>query len=347
MHRIKRLLLPVLPSQTLTRPGLLALAAVAVLGGGVHWTPLEAAPPAPPAPPVEAVPAPAPAAAPAVPVMALAAVHAAPSVDLPSPRAALEVPAAPAVPAPAPKVAAPRGEAPPPVPRAAFRGQGVFIPAHAEMAVIQGNASQNRSFSFEIPPHSRIGLDVKAAGEIPRSTYRLEVVRQHGPRGFNERAFNNTSDRAVIVEVEVVASRKANDGPGLSLDQIEAGRFTIQVTRTWDPAAQDPRTGAAPFPEGGLDALPEVAIADLPVAYRPAKPTYPPDALAAGTEGAVTLRVAVGKDGFPLHVESAGGTPSFRAAAEAFAWRWVFFPPRVGKENKAVRIVFGVNFKLK
>ncbi len=90
-----------------------------------------------------------------------------------------------------------------------------------------------------------------------------------------------------------------------------------------------------------------MAIADLPVAYRPAKPTYPPDALAAGTEGAVTLRVAVGKDGFPLHVESAGGTPSFRAAAEAFAWRWVFFPPRVGKENKAVRIVFGVNFKLK
>lgn len=344
MHRIKRLLLPMLPAQTLTRPGLLALAAVAVLGGGVHWTPLEAAPPPPPAPPVEAVPAPVPARV--VPVAAVAALHAAPSVDLPEPRALLAVPPAPAVPAPAAPVAAPRREVASPAPHSPFRAWGVFIPAHAAMATIQGNAGRNRAFSFEVPAHARLGLDVKASGEIPRSKYRLEVVRQDGPRGFNERAFNNTSGHAVIVDVEVLPSRKANDGPGLSQDPVEAGPFTLQVTRTWDPAAQDPRAKAAPFPKGGLEALPEVAFADLQVDYRPEKPTYPPEALAAKAEAAVTLRVAVGRDGIPLYVESEGGAPEFRAAAEAFAWRWVFFPPKVGKENRAVRVSFGVNFKL-
>jgi len=233
-----------------------------------------------------------------------------------------------------------------PAPHSPFRFNGVFIPAHAAMATIQGNASRNRFFSFEIPANARLGLDVKAAGEIPRSKYRLEVVRPDGPRGFNERAFNNTSGHAVIVDVEVLPSRKANDGPGLSQDAIEAGPFTLQVTRTWDPAAQDPRAKAAPFPKGGLEALPEVAFADLQVDYRPEKPTYPPEALAAKAEAAVTLRVAVGRDGIPLYVESEGGAPEFRAAAEAFAWRWVFFPPKVGKENRAVRVSFGVNFKL-
>ncbi len=343
MHRIKRLLMPVLPAQTLTRPGLLALAAVTVLGGGVHWTPLEAAPPAPPAPPVEAAPESAPVSE--VPAGTLAALHAAPSVDLPTPRADLEVPQQPAAPIPAAPAAASRVEVTSPAPHSPFRFKGVFIPAHAAMATIQGNASRNRAFSFEIPPHSRLGLDIKAAGDVPRSMYRLEVVRQNGPRGFNERAFNNGSDVPALVDLEVVPYHKANDGLGDS-GPLEAGSFTLTVTRSWNPAAQDPRAKAAPFPPEALGTLPEVAFADLQVAYRPERPAYPVEALSAKAEAAVKLEVAVGRDGVPLFVKSEGGTPDFRAAAEAFAWRWVFFPPRVGQENRDVRVTFSINFKL-
>jgi TonB family protein len=225
------------------------------------------------------------------------------------------------------------------------RLSSVLIPAHAAMATIQGHSATSPYISFEIPPRSRLKLEAKPAGTLPQSVYRIEVLRKNGPVGFLERALNNTTDQPVIVDLIVIAHTKHNDGlRGGSPETVEQGPFTLDVTRSWDPAGQDPRARAqAP---ARLDALPEVPFSDLRVAYRPVKPDYPAEALAAKTEATVALVLAVDRDGRPVQVRSEGGTPAFRAAAEAFAWRWVFYPPMVQGENRAVRVPLSVNFRL-
>jgi hypothetical protein len=215
------------------------------------------------------------------------------------------------------------------------------------MTTIQGNAATAPYISFEIPPRSRLKLEAKPAGPLPRSVYRIEVRRQNGLRDFLERALNNTTDQPVIVDLVVTAHEKHNDGlPGVTV--IEQGPFLLEVTRSWDTAAQDPRARAQSLAPETLAALPEVSFSDLRVAYRPAKPDYPAEALAARTEAAVALVLVLVLDrtGRPVQVNSEGGTPAFRTAAEAFAWRWVFYPPMIHGENRSVRIPLTVNFRL-
>ncbi|BDU71322.1 M56 family metallopeptidase [Mesoterricola silvestris] len=341
LHRIKRLVLPMLPTQTLTRPGLLALAAVTVLATGVHWTPLVAAPPEPPPQPAVDSPKAMPA-APAQAEPTHAALYQLPLEDPPgaaarSFAAPLPVPEVPA-PAPAPRPSVSPGQAPTIWP---FEGR---IPAFDSARVFRGVTAIFGGAEFEIPPHARITLKLRPDGDNSLGAFRIVVQRKEHPEDNDLRWLTNTSDKVQYVYVSVFPPLIVHRHGAFSI--LPGGPFILEVERSWDPAALDPRAKAVAFTQAAIKELPLVKIGSMRVRSHPRSLDYPPAALAARIEGSVRLELVVDREGWPVQVKALDGPPELRAAAEDYGWRFSFSTPPARRKFKAVRVEMAVDFRL-
>jgi hypothetical protein len=218
---------------------------------------------------------------------------------------------------------------------------GSLIPAHATEATVEGSRDNGQQISFEIPAHSRLKVDTPPAQSLRTLRYRPGPGKPSEPRD-PAAALNNKTDHTVVVDLWFLQSPKLNDGLGDTPTYYHPN-LSVRLTRSWDPASQEPKPKAAPMSAEAVAALPEVRLTDLTVAYRPKNPVYPPAALAARAEAGVDLVIAVNRHGRPVDVRSQGGTPELREAAEAYGWRWVFLPPQ---GDRAVQVPVRVTFRL-
>ena len=247
MYRIKRLLMPVVPTQTLTRPGLLALVALTILGGGTRWTPLVAATPQAPAKPAVVRMSDLPFPAEEEPTRS--GLYHLPLQDgaVPGPMArSLE---SPMLPEPL-QVPAPQGPDPAllsaPPETQVIRHVPWVIPAHVSTSIFKAGLSTRTATQFEIPPHSRLTLAVKPDGKKHLGSFRIMVSRPHGEWETSLRLLDNTSDKTMNVNVRV--------SPILFISLLNhmhiggtQGSYLLEVGRSWDPATQDPRAKSLPW----------------------------------------------------------------------------------------------------
>ncbi len=75
-------------------------------------------------------------------------------------------------------------------------------------------------------------------------------------------------------------------------------------------------------------------------------PVYPPDAKAAGVQGAVVLTVTVGKAGTITALQPISGPPTLCDAAVAAVRQWTYRPYMLNGQPVAVNTVVTVNFQL-
>ena len=108
------------------------------------------------------------------------------------------------------------------------------------------------------------------------------------------------------------------------------------------PAASDP------IAIDGID--PATPLQGVQLRYlRAPAPAYPRDALIAGAEGTVTLRVLVGEDGSPLEVSierSSGNRSLDNAARSQVLRRWKFQPATDNGHPVQAYGLIPVDFKL-
>lgn len=106
--------------------------------------------------------------------------------------------------------------------------------------------------------------------------------------------------------------------------------------RTPFPFASNAPSGAS------VDAMPRKLRSN-------AAPFYPREALAAGVQGRVRLRVTIEKDGSvgPMSVDTSSGSPSLDDAAMAAVRSWRFEPARRGGEAVAYDVIVPVEFAIR
>lgn len=136
---------------------------------------------------------------------------------------------------------------------------------------------------------------------------------------------------------------RSDAAPALALtkpDPLE-GSFRVAPSRLPElPPAPDPQAQAA-------------STVVTPPSFNAAylsnpSPAYPPAARRAGTQGTVTLRVLVMRDGLPsrVEVEKSSGSPHLDTAAVDAVWSWRFTPARQGTDPIESWVLVPVVFRL-
>jgi TonB family protein len=74
---------------------------------------------------------------------------------------------------------------------------------------------------------------------------------------------------------------------------------------------------------------------DSPAVVSAVAPAYPPIARTANASGDATVEVDINREGKVTSVESKGGHPILRKAAEEAARRWLFSPATTDRNRKA------------
>ena len=122
----------------------------------------------------------------------------------------------------------------------------------------------------------------------------------------------------------------------------EGASFTVESARVPEPAvaATEQKTQIASV---------AVTPPGLNAAYlRNPAPRYPASARRAGTQGTVTLRVQVTREGLAarVDVEKSSGSPHLDAAALEAVKAWRFVPARQGAEPVESRVLVPIVFRL-
>jgi protein TonB len=122
----------------------------------------------------------------------------------------------------------------------------------------------------------------------------------------------------------------------------EGSSFTVEPTRVPEPAVAEPE--------------PKTQVASVAVtppsfnaAYlRNPVPRYPASARRSGTQGTVTLRVQVTREGLAarVDVEKSSGSPHLDAAALEAVKAWRFVPARQGADPVESRVLVPIVFRL-
>ena len=145
--------------------------------------------------------------------------------------------------------------------------------------------------------------------------------------------------------VAPVAPRPAPPAPVLALPEPQAregASFTVEPVRVPEPAV------AAPEQKTQIASV-AVTPPVLNAAYlRNPAPRYPASARRAGTQGTVTLRVQVTREGLAarVDVEKSSGSPHLDAAALEAVKAWRFVPARQGAEPVESRVLVPIVFRL-
>ena len=122
----------------------------------------------------------------------------------------------------------------------------------------------------------------------------------------------------------------------------EGASFTVESARVPEP------TVAAPEQKTQIASV-AVTPPGLNAAYlRNPAPRYPASARRAGTQGTVTLRVQVTREGLAarVDVEKSSGSPHLDAAALEAVKAWRFVPARQGAEPVESRVLVPIVFRL-
>ncbi len=145
--------------------------------------------------------------------------------------------------------------------------------------------------------------------------------------------------------VAPVAPRPAPPAPVLALPEPQAregASFTIEPVRVPEPAV------AAPEQKTHI-----ASVAMTPPGFNAAylrnpAPRYPASARRAGTQGTVTLRVQVSREGLAarVDVEKSSGSPHLDAAALEAVKAWRFVPARQGAEPVESWVLVPIVFRL-
>jgi len=145
--------------------------------------------------------------------------------------------------------------------------------------------------------------------------------------------------------VAPVEPRPAPPAPVLALPEPqsrEGASFTVESARVPEP------TVAAPEQKTQIASV-AVTPPGLNAAYlRNPAPRYPASARRAGTQGTVTLRVQVTREGLAarVDVEKSSGSPHLDAAALEAVKAWRFVPARQGAEPVESRVLVPIVFRL-
>jgi protein TonB len=145
--------------------------------------------------------------------------------------------------------------------------------------------------------------------------------------------------------VAPVEPRPAPPAPVLALPEPQAregASFTVEPVRVPEPAVAAPEQNIQ---------IASVAVAPpvFNAAYlRNPAPRYPASARRAGTQGTVTLRVQVTREGLAarVDVEKSSGSPHLDAAAVEAVKAWRFVPARQGAEPVESRVLVPIVFRL-
>lgn len=138
---------------------------------------------------------------------------------------------------------------------------------------------------------------------------------------------------------------RAPPAPVLALPEPqirEGASFTIEPARVPEPAA-------AAIEQKDQVASVAVTPPSFNAAYlRNPAPRYPATARRAGTQGTVTLRVQVTREGLAarVEVEKSSGSPHLDAAALEAVKAWRFVPARQGAEPVESRVLVPIVFRL-
>jgi protein TonB len=122
----------------------------------------------------------------------------------------------------------------------------------------------------------------------------------------------------------------------------EGASFTVESARVPEP------TVAAPEQKTQIASV-AVTPPGLNAAYlRNPAPRYPASARRTGTQGTVTLRVQVTREGLAarVDVEKSSGSPHLDAAALEAVKAWRFVPARQGAEPVESRVLVPIVFRL-
>jgi len=141
------------------------------------------------------------------------------------------------------------------------------------------------------------------------------------------------------------APRPAPPAPVLALPEPQAregASFTVEPARVPEPAV------AAPEQQTQVASV-AVTPPSFNAAYlRNPSPRYPASARRAGTQGTVTLRVQVTREGLVarVDVEKSSGSPHLDAAALEAVKAWRFVPARQGAEPLESWVLVPIVFRL-
>jgi len=141
------------------------------------------------------------------------------------------------------------------------------------------------------------------------------------------------------------APRPAPPAPVLALPEPQAregASFTVEPARVPEPAV------AAPEQQTQIASV-AVTPPSFNAAYlRNPSPRYPASARRAGTQGTVTLRVQVTREGLVarVDVEKSSGSPHLDAAALEAVKAWRFVPARQGAEPLESWVLVPIVFRL-
>ena len=139
--------------------------------------------------------------------------------------------------------------------------------------------------------------------------------------------------------------RPAPPAPVLALPEPQAregASFTVEPARVPEPAV------AAPEQQTQIASV-AVTPPSFNAAYlRNPSPRYPASARRAGTQGTVTLRVQVTREGLVarVDVEKSSGSPHLDAAALEAVKAWRFVPARQGAEPLESWVLVPIVFRL-
>lgn len=204
-----------------------------------------------------------------------------------------------------------------------------------------GVIGQDSQASYQLPPKSTLKLDL--VSDTPANLMIIPIGRGHRPApvsGLSRRSYT-LENRESTPEVLNVKITSRSIGPGVGAYFA----YTINITRSWDPAPLHPRLGAAPAAKAWEEA-PEVQIDALEATYDPGDCLYPYEAVSKRVQGEVLVEALISKEGVPTGVRVLSGPEPLREAAEAYAWEWCFAPPRHKWKNQPVRLKMTLPFKL-
>jgi len=141
------------------------------------------------------------------------------------------------------------------------------------------------------------------------------------------------------------APRPAPPAPVLALPEPQAregASFTVEPARVPEPAV------AAPEQQTQVASVAVTAPSFNAAYLRNPSPRYPASARRAGTQGTVTLRVQVTREGLVarVDVEKSSGSPHLDAAALEAVKAWRFVPARQGAEPLESWVLVPIVFRL-
>lgn len=221
---------------------------------------------------------------------------------------------------------------------------------HAQMQHLQTEA-------IEAAHAYRNSPEFKAQMDKQREAMRKFQAQMSSPEFKSQMEAARKLDRTKIEAIMADARRQQAEAmkqfrSGAMQRQIDEARLLARVEPAPMPMLAAPAVAPAPLPAPATAAQPAKPLQIKPGAIKiltKVDPAYPPEAKAAGTQGAVLLHVLIDEKGrveeLRVEKENAPDTSLAKAAFDA-VWQWTFQPYLLNGNPIPVETTITVNFSL-